>query len=615
MRRMPRPGQHDREMQLFVGLVARALGLAKDSSDLEEAHVSLTLAPVVLDAPDQPRKQATPKVRFFGRQRVQDCHGIRAVGWTEREGPGLEEAVTARHELFAYTAERQLRGRVGDGAGTIGPQLVREGVVAAQPRNLFDQVNLACDVGPPARNLDRHAVVLGRGDEAHGGQEPLDFLPRYRHAEEVTDARFAQKDGARLLRLGPEVDGRLTHFAPGDRADQVDGASQRVGHGEHIEPSLETIARLARQAEGAPSAPNASRLEVGGFEHNVRGAVGNFGLGTAHDAGHDRGPLGVADDGHLSRQPSAHSVQGDDLFPWLGSAHDDGRAPQLREIEGVQRLIDFEQDVVCRVDDVVDGALANALQARGQPRRTGTNSYTANHRDHVAGGALGVLELHRDSVHNGGWADGRMGGSTYHPPIRRSDDLRKLYSRSQSHRQLPGHALMAQKVRPIRRYIDQDLFIRDRHRFEKWCARRGVGLQLQDPRMVDAEAELFSGAEHAVGLDAADLAALELQPTGKRRADGSKRVGLPCLDVGSAADDFERGAARVHHAQREPVGVGMLLDLEDARDEHVAQVLMDRHDTIDGRDLAREAIGDIQALERAAQKSFQPTTRDDHEFG
>ena len=225
MRRMPRPGQHDREMQLFVGLGARALGLAKDSSRLEEAHVPLTLAPVVLDAADQAREQTATQMGLFGREGVEDCHGIRTVGGAERERPGLEETVTARHELFANTAQRQLGGRVGDGAGTIGSQLVREGVVAAQPRNLFDQVDVAGDVGPPARNLDRQAVVLGRGDKAYGGQEPLDFVPRYRHAEEVTDARFAQKDGARLLRLGPEVDGRLTHFAPGDRADQVDGAS------------------------------------------------------------------------------------------------------------------------------------------------------------------------------------------------------------------------------------------------------------------------------------------------------------------------------------------------------------------------------------------------------
>src|SRR3989442_15335238 len=127
MRWMPRPGQHDREMRLFVGLGARALGLAKDSSQLEEAHVPLTLAPVVLDAADQAREQTATQMGLFGREGVEDCHSIRTVGGAERERPGLEETVTARHELFANTAQRQLGGGGGGGAGAVGAPRVPGG--------------------------------------------------------------------------------------------------------------------------------------------------------------------------------------------------------------------------------------------------------------------------------------------------------------------------------------------------------------------------------------------------------------------------------------------------------------------------------------------------------
>ena len=47
-------------------------------------------------------------------------------------------------------------------------------------------------------------------------------------------------------------------------------------------------------------------------------------------------------------------------------------------------------------------------------------------------------------------------------------------------------------------------------------------------------------------------------------------------------------------------------------DEHVAQVLMDRHDAIDGRHLAREAISDVLSLERAAEQRFEPAARNNH---
>jgi len=45
----------------------------------------------------------------------------------------------------------------------------------------------------------------------------------------------------------------------------------------------------------------------------------------------------------------------------------------------------------------------------------------------------------------------------------------------------------------------------------------------------------------------------------------------------------------------------MLPHLEHARDEHIAQVLMDRYDAVDGGDLPGEAVGDVLPFERAAQ--------------
>ena len=52
----------------------------------------------------------------------------------------------------------------------------------------------------------------------------------------------------------------------------------------------------------------------------------------------------------------------------------------------------------------------------------------------------------------------------------------------------------------------------------------------------------------------------------------------------------------------------MLAHLEHSRDEDVAQVLVDGNDGVDGRDLPSQAVGDIAALERAVEQSFQPAT-------
>ena len=103
-----------------------------------------------------------------------------------------------------------------------------------------------------------------------------------------------------------------------------------------------------------------------------------------------------------------------------------------------------------------------------------------------------------------------MGGNgpSAHLPIRPSD-LRQFHRRPKTRRHLAGDTLMAQQVRPIRRDIDDDLLISDRNGFQERRAGRSVGLELEDASVIDAEAELFGGAEHPVRLDAADFAALE----------------------------------------------------------------------------------------------------------
>jgi len=100
---------------------------------------------------------------------------------------------------------------------------------------------------------------------------------------------------------------------------------------------------------------------------------------------------------------------------------------------------------------------------------------------------------------------------------------------------------------------------------------RSIGLELENARVIDAEAKLFRGTEHAIRFDAADLAALELEAARQRRTDGRERIGFPRLHVRRTADDFERRtASRVDEAEGEPVCVGMLAHLEHARDEDVA---------------------------------------------
>src|SRR5439155_1434846 len=70
-------------------------------------------------------------------------------------------------------------------------------------------------------------------------------------------------------------------------------------------------------------------------------------------------------------------------------------------------------------------------------------------------------------------------------------------------------------------------------------------------------------------------------------------------------------APTVHEAERQAIGVGVLLHLQHAGDQDVAQVLMQRDDCVDGGDVERQAVRDVARVERAVQQRLEPATRDD----
>src|SRR5205809_5659667 len=91
------------------------------------------------------------------------------------------------------------------------------------------------------------------------------------------------------------------------------------------------------------------------------------------------------------------------------SPHHDRGPPQLRKIEGVERLVQLEQDVVGGIDDVVDRALTHRREPVGEPGGARHHPYAAEHRDHVARGPLWILETHFHAINHtgGGLADRR----------------------------------------------------------------------------------------------------------------------------------------------------------------------------------------------------------------
>jgi len=101
---------------------------------------------------------------------------------------------------------------------------------------------------------------------------------------------------------------------------------------------------------------------------------------------------------------------------------------------------------------------------------------------------------------------------------------------------------------------------------------RSGRIQEQQSCGVVTDAKFPCRAQHAMGLNAAHLAAPDLQAAGKLGADqGTGHLGVR-HGIRRAADDLQQIAgANSHPAQTQPIGVRMGVGADDLRDDDAAE--------------------------------------------
>ena len=130
--------------------------------------------------------------------------------------------------------------------------------------------------------------------------------------------------------------------------------------------------------QAARCVPNRKRCEQSRFDQYVAGCRGDFRIGTTHHTRQSHGAIGIGDDAHVSRQDVFFVVDRLQLFPGFCATNDDPLSVQTIHVEGMQRLTTFHQDIVCDVDDIVDGRNPDSLQSTLQPGWAGANFNSAD---------------------------------------------------------------------------------------------------------------------------------------------------------------------------------------------------------------------------------------------
>jgi len=374
-------------------------------------------------------------------------------------------------------------------------------LVARQPTDLLDQVDLALEVGTERRDTDRPDAA-GLVDLAlEPAQEGRLLVGRYRVAQQRVGPGRPVAQPATLGRPGaPDVDHARSHGASAQLGEQPAGEVEASRHEVRVESLLEPVARLAADAGVHLGTQDAGAAEVGRLEDDVGRMLVHLGVDGAEHTGDDEWLLDVGDDQHLVVEPALDPVQGDDLLPRLRPAGDQRTAGDLGRVERVQRLAPGKHHVVRHVDDVVDGPHAGVREARLEPRRRVPGPHAADHAHRVSRAEVGGRHLHGDGSFGGGAAQHRRTGG---------GRRRQLRSRGRGY--LPGDAVDAEAVGPVRRQLELEHSFTDRQVVAQRTADLPVGRQHDDPRALGLVAELLLAQHHPVALDAAQVGLLQLE--------------------------------------------------------------------------------------------------------
>jgi hypothetical protein len=236
-------------------------------------------------------------------------------------------------------------------------QDARDPVVADDAGHFLDQGGVVGQVGAPGGRRDGELLAV----DVHGrteGAQGVDDL-----GLGVLDTDQLGRPGQAHGHDGPR--GGVHQRRPegvGPAAGELDEELHRavgcgLGH-ERVHAALEATGGLARELVTPGSAGDGDLVEAGGLDQDVRGARGDLGAGTAHDAGEPDGALVVGDDEVLGVERPGDVVERRQGLP-RGRTTDAEPTPHGGEVVPVQGLPELEHDVVRDVDRQRDGADAD----------------------------------------------------------------------------------------------------------------------------------------------------------------------------------------------------------------------------------------------------------------
>ena len=165
----------------------------------------------------------------------------------------------------------------------------------------------------------------------------------------------------------------------------------------------------------------------------------------------------------------------------------------------MHRVAHLEHHVVGSVHHVVDGLLPHGSQSLCEPVRGGADLDAANDHSQESVAEFGFFDADADL----GVRDLQLGGLYVEIEIRGTRDGRKYDSLHPAGSHLSGNPYVREPIAPVGRHFDIEPYVVEGECLHEGLPQRNRAGQVHDARLVPAQAELFLGAKHPVGILAA----------------------------------------------------------------------------------------------------------------
>ena len=354
------------------------------------------------------------------------------------------------------------------------------------------------------------------------------------------------------------------------------------------------------------------------LDHQVSGGLVDLGGQAAHGAGQRDRPGRVGDQDVVGVQGPDHVIQRLELLPRLRPPDHDP-AGQLGPVERVQRLPELEHQVVGHVYRERHAANAGPGQPHPHPQRGQRRRREAAHlAQHEPVAASRVVDTGRVDVRPHvvklAAEQGRIRQRGLGRIAERHTERAGELARDAAHR----HGVAA-----VGRHRDLEHLVAQVRVGHKIRAQRRVGRQHQDAGVVVADGQLAGRADHPLGNVTVGLARADLETAGQHRAGQRERDPVAHGEVDRAADHARRivgqpGQLAVGGGDPavpdRPPQAGQLLDHENLRDHHAADVAPDRLQRLDLEPGRGQPPRDLGGVDRLWQRRVltQPGKRHSH---